>query len=865
MSNINATNFYDVLGVDKTADERAIKKAYFALVRKYPPETHPEQFKKLREAYEVLSDAESRREYDSIGQYDSHGEHVGEQIRLATEAMNDQRFADAQAILAKLINEKPELHFARAMLGTAYLNDKQVGPALEIFSELVKEHPDNANYHLHLGYAQHAQKQYAAAAAAYQKSFELKKDDVRPLVSLADCYMDQKRWDDALKVLDQAIHLDGTVDFRDFGLFVRKLEVEIERANKPAVLAVLQQLMPIIPDDPAAKRFVANRLASMAAPLFAMKRVDEANVLMREAAKLDPNRGTGAMPQTFEVEIERLPEASKKWLIEQNRTKSWAKVPNSAMGWPIFLLLVGLGGVWVTLMAAFAGREPMPGEGLFMFFLALLGFGMLTAWSIRRIILAAKSPYGAYTFVHSLFLLQVRLDKLIAWPLANLHDVRVTHHHTNGVYTTSRIDLVFNRRTFTVNIYGQQASVDWANAVLQKRRRMLELMYSGMLEEGEEDTKLIPANLIPEEGKPAPLTETAQQRKKNGRIVMGAVAGAAALVTAIVYPINAAKADHSAWDDARLAYRDKVRAYQRYLYEYPNGRHADEAHKAIDAIYASAEAKVKAHDKSEMAPALLDVLHVLKEKKLSQVNVKYVSSTSFEKLDLEKLPEDLKGKVIDPKLAFSESANKQREARITQSLSSAFNQLLGDGVVSIAGDGSYDPYEYDYKYRKLPKPEKSPVTFVVNYEVALTGTIYESVKKSGSNNDDKKFLGIMFLWDFDVAFDGEEKPRYTFQFDSEPAKDIRWTTYGSKYGGVYESPTLPYDKMAESGFDDFQHQIAVRFGVEKATPKKAAAYDDGYPPDDAYDDGYDDGYDEPPPPRPTPKKPAPKKVTGKKK
>ncbi|MCC6335187.1 MAG: DnaJ domain-containing protein [Myxococcales bacterium] len=856
MSNINSTNFYEVLGVDKAADARAIKKAYFALVRKYPPETHPEQFKKLREAYEVLSDAESRRDYDSIGQYDAHGEHVGEQIRLATEAMNDQRYTDAQVILAKLINEKPELHFARDMLGLAYLNDKQVGPALELFTELVGKHPDNPNYHLHQGYAQHANKQYAAAAAAYQKSFELNKEDVKPLVSLADCFMDQKRWDDAIRILDQAINLDGTVDFRDFGLFVRKLEVEIERANKPAVLAVLQQLMPIIPDDPAAKRFVANRLASMAAPLFAMKRVDEANVLMREAAKLDPNRGTGAMPQTFEVEIERLPEASKQWLIEQNTTMSWAKVPNSSMGWPIFLLLVGLGGGWVTLMAAFANRDPLPPEGLFFFFVGLALFGLLTAWCIRRIILAAKSPYGSYTFVHALFLLQVRLDKVFAWPLANLHDVRVTHHHTNGVYTTSRIDLVFNRRTFTVNIYGQQASVDWANAVLQKRRRMLELMYSGMLEEGEEDTRLIPANLIPEEGKPAVLTEAAQQRKKNGRITLAAVVGAAAVVTGVFIPINAAKADHAAWEDAKFSYRGKVPAYQKYLYVYPDGRHADEAKAAIAQIYAAAEERVKAHQESELAPALLDVLKLLKEKQLAQVNVKYVSHTSFEKLDLDELPADLKGTVIDPKLAFSDTANQQREARITESLSAAFNRLLGDGVVSISREGA-DPYSYEYRYRDIPKPDKSPVTFVVNYEVALTGTIYESVKKSGSNNDEKKFLGIMFLWDFDVAFDGEEKPRYTFQFDSEPAKNIKWTTYG--YGSAYESPTLPYDKMAESGFDDFQHQIAVRFGVEEARPKEAA-YDDSPP-----DDGYDDGYDEPPPPRPAPKKPTAKKPAGKKK
>jgi hypothetical protein len=251
-----------------------------------------------------------------------------------------------------------------------------------------------------------------------------------------------------------------------------------------------------------------------------------------------------------------------------------------------------------------------------------------------------------------------------------------------------------------------------------------------------------------------------------------------------------------------------------------------------------------------MAPALLDVLKTLREKQLSQVNVKYVSHTLFEKLDLDKLPEDLKGKVIDPRLAFSDSSNRNRERHITESLEQAFRKLLGEGVVSIVADGQ-EPYAYGDEYGSEPKPPKSPITFVVNYEVALTGTIYESVKKAGTSNDDKKFLGIAFLWDLDVAFDGDEKPRYTFAFDSEPARDIKWTTYGNKYGINDESPTLPYDKMAESGFDDFQHQIAVRFGIEQATPKRFA--------DDPSDEGYDDGYDEPPPPPTKRLAPLPKK------
>lgn len=65
-------DFYRVLGVPKDADAAAIKKAYRKLARKYHPDHNPgnpqaeEQFKRVGEAYSVLSDASSRKRYDTI-------------------------------------------------------------------------------------------------------------------------------------------------------------------------------------------------------------------------------------------------------------------------------------------------------------------------------------------------------------------------------------------------------------------------------------------------------------------------------------------------------------------------------------------------------------------------------------------------------------------------------------------------------------------------------------------------------------------------------------------------------------------------------------------------------------------------------
>ena len=66
-------DYYEVLGVDKNADDAAIKKAYRVLAKKYHPDMNPgdeaaaEKFKEASEAYAVLSDADKRRKYDQFG------------------------------------------------------------------------------------------------------------------------------------------------------------------------------------------------------------------------------------------------------------------------------------------------------------------------------------------------------------------------------------------------------------------------------------------------------------------------------------------------------------------------------------------------------------------------------------------------------------------------------------------------------------------------------------------------------------------------------------------------------------------------------------------------------------------------------
>ena len=72
-------DYYEILGVEKAADQKAIKKAYRKLAREFHPDVNhdpgaEDRFKEIAEAYEVLGDEDKRKEYDNVGRGYSAGQ-----------------------------------------------------------------------------------------------------------------------------------------------------------------------------------------------------------------------------------------------------------------------------------------------------------------------------------------------------------------------------------------------------------------------------------------------------------------------------------------------------------------------------------------------------------------------------------------------------------------------------------------------------------------------------------------------------------------------------------------------------------------------------------------------------------------------
>ncbi len=103
-----AKNYYDILGVDKNASPKEIKKAYRKLAHKHHPDKggDEEKFKEINEAYQILSDKEKRSQYDQFGRtFDQSGNGpYGFNFQQGGQNFNQGDFEDLFSNLGDIFN-----------------------------------------------------------------------------------------------------------------------------------------------------------------------------------------------------------------------------------------------------------------------------------------------------------------------------------------------------------------------------------------------------------------------------------------------------------------------------------------------------------------------------------------------------------------------------------------------------------------------------------------------------------------------------------------------------------------------------------------------------------------------------------------
>jgi Flp pilus assembly protein TadD len=199
-------DYYEVLGIEKNADAQEIKRAYFSLVRQFPPERFPEEFKVLRAAYDTLMDEKKRAEYDATG---ALPEEIKSLFYRAQMASNRGSHTQAVELYHAILQIHPKLRKVQEEYALSLIDAGKNGKAIEVFEQLCEQEPANAEYAVNLAQLYEHRGWRKKALVEYRRALELDKDNPEYWTYLVNYHGKAQETDEARAVCRQAMATIG--------------------------------------------------------------------------------------------------------------------------------------------------------------------------------------------------------------------------------------------------------------------------------------------------------------------------------------------------------------------------------------------------------------------------------------------------------------------------------------------------------------------------------------------------------------------------------------------------------------------------------------------------------------------------------
>lgn len=279
-------NYYEVLGVAENATKSEIKKGYFKMVRKFPPDRYEKEFMEIREAYETLSNEKTKEEYDSLLSIPGL---VKVKFETAKELIEINNIKKAIKILEEIQSENPQILIPRLLLGEAYLMNGNTGKAVKLYESLVEIEPENSAFRGHLANAYVYRKFNKKAISAFEKAIEMDEDNVSFWLGLADTYMRAGQPDNADIIFRKALKIGKDKDW-DLSIIYYKLVMkEIAVNNEEQVEEYLDKLIELIHDNNDTDDNIPWKLAELGRQMAHCGMTEYAHLVLDKACILIPD------------------------------------------------------------------------------------------------------------------------------------------------------------------------------------------------------------------------------------------------------------------------------------------------------------------------------------------------------------------------------------------------------------------------------------------------------------------------------------------------------------------------------------------------------------------------------------------------
>ncbi len=478
---------YEVLGVAREVSEKDLKRRYFALLRQFPPETHPEEFNRVQQAYAVLSDPEARAALESTGPFQEVEEPYRSRLREILQNLDSERADFARVELKTLVEERPDLSEARNLLQQVLFRQGQHAEAEAEAQELVRQSPQNPFFRYRWALSLRTLDRVPEAIEQVEVWRDLtEKKAVEPWQFLAELLAVQGRVSEAIECLTEGMSYVP----EPLALLMSRIRMYANGLYSSRLAPDLAELARGIPEsDTPARTAAAARLFSIAATYFDRAKPDQANQILREAHALREKSEVLQFPVSLSFELSELPSSTQEWLEQESKEVHIFRVAKatgteiSALDWIALIVLATLVGIGVS-------AEAWTWGGAVSYFAFLATFGALIVEAIARRLRQRKKALPPMTSLHPWYLLSTEEDKLSVFPLVNLTDVSPAM--SNQLVS---VRLNFGTRVVVVNISDRDLAQRFAETITNLRSRTLDLLDTGMIE-ADQGYEFIPAPML---------------------------------------------------------------------------------------------------------------------------------------------------------------------------------------------------------------------------------------------------------------------------------------------------------------------------------------------------------------------------------
>jgi curved DNA-binding protein CbpA len=212
---------YKILGVAANADKNEIKRAYFSKVKIFTPEKNPDEFKRLKSAYETLGDENKRAELD---RYCGTPEKTKEKLLEASRLLEDEKYEEA----LKVLNGRGKKHFEiEKRIIEVKLEQGDYDEALKLAEKLADNHRSNQGVHMLLAQIYESQDSLTEADEHYRLALSLDEGNETAWVLYTD-YLIIEKSDKIIDLLERLKKLGGDFLKKHRGLYSVYLRLHYE-------------------------------------------------------------------------------------------------------------------------------------------------------------------------------------------------------------------------------------------------------------------------------------------------------------------------------------------------------------------------------------------------------------------------------------------------------------------------------------------------------------------------------------------------------------------------------------------------------------------------------------------------------------